>query len=58
MAVRSPFLRHFELQCPVSLRLYLVGCDLLAEGDYASFKQRLRTLDAVQVLSNQWALRS
>jgi hypothetical protein len=42
----------------VSLKLYLVTCDLLAEGDYGSLKQRLRTLDAVQVLSNQWALRS
>jgi hypothetical protein len=40
------------------LKLYLVTCDLLAEGDYASLKQRLRTLGAAQVLNNQWALRS
>jgi hypothetical protein len=40
----------------VSLKLYLLTCDLLADGDYASFKERLRTLDAMQVLSNQWAM--
>jgi hypothetical protein len=47
-----------EYNVLVSLKLYLVTCDLLAEGDYGSFKQRLLTLGAVQVLQNQWALRS
>ena len=42
----------------MSLKLYLVSCDLLHEGDYASFRARLRTFEATQVLANQWALRS
>jgi hypothetical protein len=37
---------------------HTVRCDLLAEGNYGSLKQRLRTLGAAQVLNNQWALRS
>ncbi len=42
----------------MSLKLYLVSCDLLGPGDYASLQSRLRTLGARQVLKNQWALRS
>ncbi len=42
----------------VSLKLYLITVDLLEEGDYASLKERLRTLDARQILERQWALRS
>lgn len=42
----------------MSLKLYLVTCDLLHEGDYASFRARLRTFEARQVLDNQWALHS
>jgi hypothetical protein len=42
----------------VSLKLYLVTCDLLHTGDYASFHSRMRTFEARQVLANQWALRS
>ncbi len=42
----------------MSLKLYLVSCDLLNEGDYASLQSRLRTLDARQVLASQWALHS
>ena len=42
----------------VSLKLYLVTCDLLHPGDYASFHMRMRTFEARQVLANQWALRS
>jgi len=42
----------------MSLKLYLISCDLLHEGDYASFKTRLRTFEAQPVLSNQWALHS
>jgi hypothetical protein len=42
----------------VSLKLYLVTCDLLAPGEYNSLRQRLRTLCAVQILDKQWALRS
>ena len=42
----------------MSLKLYLVSCDLLEQGDYASFRARLRTFEARQVLDNQWALHS
>jgi hypothetical protein len=42
----------------MSLKLYLVSCDLLGEGDYRSFRERLRTMEARQTLSTQWALRS
>jgi hypothetical protein len=42
----------------VSLKLYLVTCDLLTDGDYASFRERLRTMEARQVLDQQWAMRS
>lgn len=42
----------------MSLKLYLVSCDLLDTGDYASFKARLRTFEARQVLASQWVLRS
>jgi hypothetical protein len=40
------------------MKLYLITCDLLGNGDYGSFHQRLRTLGARQVLESQWALRS
>lgn len=42
----------------VSLKLYLVTCDFLAPGDYASFREKMRTLDATQILQAQWAVRS
>ncbi|HEY2015612.1 MAG TPA: hypothetical protein VGH38_19040 [Bryobacteraceae bacterium] len=42
----------------MSLKLYLVSCDLLDDGDYSSFQARLRTFEARQVLANQWALHS
>ena len=42
----------------MSLKLYLVSCDLLEPGDYASFRTRLRTFEARQVLDHQWALHS
>jgi hypothetical protein len=42
----------------VSLKLYLVTCDLIHQGDYASFRARLRTFEARAVLANQWALHS
>ena len=42
----------------MSLKLYLVTCELLQPGDYASFRARLRTFESRQVLANQWALRS
>ena len=48
----------FALNGFVSLKLYLVACDLLHEGDYASLQARLRTFEARAVLANQWALRS
>ena len=42
----------------MALKLYLVTCNFLQSGDYRSLRERLRTLDAKQVLDNQWALRS
>jgi hypothetical protein len=42
----------------VSLKLYLITCDLLSEGDYCSLHARLRTFEAHQVLATQWALHS
>ncbi len=42
----------------MSLKLYLVSCDLMQAGDYASFQDRLRTLGARRILERQWALRS
>jgi hypothetical protein len=54
-APSSLFLRY---DGGMSLKLYLVSCDLLHEGDYASLKARLRTFEARQVLDNQWALHS
>src|SRR5262249_43232323 len=35
-----------------------VTVELREAGDYASLKERLRTLTAAQVLANQWALRT
>ena len=42
----------------MSLKLYLVTCELLQPGDYASLRSRLRTFEASPVLANQWALHS
>jgi len=42
----------------VSLKLYLVTCDLMQEADYASLQARLRTFEARPVLAHQWALHS
>lgn len=42
----------------MSLKLYLVTCDLLEAGDYGSLKSRLRTLGGRRLLDRQWALRS
>lgn len=42
----------------MALKLYLVTCNLFQTGDYRSLRERLRTLEARQVLDNQWALRS
>ena len=42
----------------MSLKLYLVSCDLLQSDAYASLRERLRSLDARQVLDSQWVLRS
>ena len=42
----------------VSLKLYLVSCDLLQDADYASLRARLRTFESRPVLANQWALHS
>jgi len=42
----------------VSLKLYLITCNLIHEGDYASLRSRLRTFEARPVLENQWALHS
>jgi hypothetical protein len=42
----------------MSLKLYLVSCDLMHGEGYASLRERLRSLDARQVLESQWVLRS
>ena len=42
----------------MSLKLYTVTFDLTDAGDYRSLRERLRTLDARQVLPHQWALRT
>jgi hypothetical protein len=38
--------------------MYLVTFELLQDADYLSLRERLRTLEAKQILGNQWALRS
>ena len=48
----------FAFNRAVSLKLYLVSCDLLQDADYASLRARLRTFEARPVLANQWALYS
>ncbi len=42
----------------MSLKLYLVSCEFVTSGDYASFREKLRTLEATQILGHQWALRT
>jgi hypothetical protein len=43
----------------MSLKLYLISCDLMQAGaGYESLRERLRSLDARQVLESQWVLRS
>lgn len=42
----------------MSLKLYLVSCDLLNGAGYESLKERMRSLQAHQVLESQWVLRS
>jgi hypothetical protein len=48
----------FAFNGAVSLKLYLVSCDLLQDADYASLRSRLRTFEARPILANQWALHS
>jgi hypothetical protein len=42
----------------VSLKLYIVSCEFVSTGNYASFREKLRTLEATEILQHQWALRS
>lgn len=42
----------------MSLKLYLITCELVEGGDHRSFRERLRTLEARQVLDCQWAVRT
>ncbi len=42
----------------MSLKLYLITYDLLVPEAYASFKARLGSLGATQILDRAWALRS
>lgn len=43
----------------MSLKLYLISCDLMqADSGYESLKERLRSLEARQILESQWVLRS
>jgi hypothetical protein len=56
--VSSLFVRLLRYNASVSLKLYLITCDLVEEGDHRSFRERLRALEARQVLDRQWAVRS
>ncbi len=42
----------------MSLKLYSITCDLVEDGDHRSFHERLRVMEARQVLDRQWAIRS
>ncbi len=42
----------------MSLKLYLVTCEFTETGEYESLRERLRSLEARQILASQWALRS
>ena len=42
----------------MSLKLYLISCEFVTNGDYASFREKLRTMEATEVLGHQWALRT
>ena len=42
----------------MSLKLYLISCDLMQPDGYESLRERLRSLEARQVLESQWVLRS
>ena len=42
----------------MSLKLYLISCDLRRDAGYESLRERLRTLKARQVMESHWALRS
>jgi hypothetical protein len=42
----------------VSLKLYLISCEFVTSGDYLSFREKLRTMEATEVLTHQWALRT
>ena len=42
----------------MSLKLYLISCELQDPGDYRSLKERLRTLGATEVMTSQWAVRT
>jgi hypothetical protein len=52
------FFSLFDYTNLVSLKIYLVTLDMLQPGDYRSLRERLRTLEARQILANQWALRT
>jgi hypothetical protein len=56
-AVR-PFSLFLRYNIFVSLKLYLVSCEFITGGDYKSFREKLRTLEATEILAHQWALRS
>lgn len=37
------------------MKLYIVTCDLLQTGDYASLQTRLKAIRGCQLLKSQWA---
>ncbi len=49
----------YGLEWSVSLKLYLISCELLCDGgDYRSLRERIRTLGGRELLGAVWALRS
>jgi hypothetical protein len=38
------------------MKLYIVTCDLLQPGDYASLRTRVEAMKGCQLLESQWAL--
>ena len=54
----SLFVRLAWYNTGMSLKLYMVTCDLRQTDDYQSLRARLLALDARQLLNAQWALRS
>jgi len=44
-----------EFSIRASMKLYIVTCDLLQAGDYASLYTRLASMRGFQLLKHEWA---